>query len=178
MSHRRIFIAIVLGILTCPLWAGVPVRPGIPVYCITTDGKLYVDKKSILDQWLKENDYELDRAEKGAGEAYAVLNKAGKTVGYAVIDRNISMKNAWDKAWVTYVKGYVTLDVDKGAMHNNVTNIDTDEDAKHLLGAGIRQAWEASPSNELGLEFDYELSGKATTAGWHLIIDYVGYLPL
>jgi hypothetical protein len=85
---------------------------------------------------------------------------------------------AWDKSWVTYVKGYAALDLDKGTMHNNVTNIDADEDVKQLLGAGIRQAWEASPSNELGLEFDYELSGKATAAGWHLIADYVGYLPL
>ena len=104
MSNRISFIAIILVILNSPLWAGVPVRPGIPVYCITTDGKLYVDKKSILDEWLKENDYELDRAEKGAGEAYAVISKSGKTVGYAVIDRNISMRNTWDTAEIDDVK--------------------------------------------------------------------------
>ena len=95
---------IVLGVIICPLWAGVPVRPGIPVYCITTDGKLYVDKKSILDEWLKENDFKLDRAEKSAGESYTVLNKTGKTIGYLVIDRNISMKNAWDTAEIDDVK--------------------------------------------------------------------------
>ena len=104
MNRCWVFIIIMLGMFTCTLWAGVPVRPGIPVYCITIDGKLYVDKKSILDEWLKENDYKLDRAEKSAGEAYAVLNKAGKTVGYLVIDRNISMKNAWDKAEIDDVK--------------------------------------------------------------------------
>jgi hypothetical protein len=85
---------------------------------------------------------------------------------------------AWNKSWVSYVKGYATLDLDKGKIHNNSMDLDSDEDQKQLLGAGIRQAWEASPSNEVGLEFDYELSGKATVAGWHLIIDYVGYLPL
>jgi hypothetical protein len=85
---------------------------------------------------------------------------------------------AWAKSWVTYVKGYATADLDKGKIHNNSFNTDTDEDQMQLLGAGIRQTWEASPSNELGLEFDYELSGKATTAGWHLILDYAGYLPL
>ncbi len=85
---------------------------------------------------------------------------------------------AWDKSWVTYVKGYATLDLDKGKIHNNSMNMDSDEDAKQLLGAGIRQAWEASPGNELGLEFDYDLSGKAIAAGWHFIADYVGYLPL
>jgi hypothetical protein len=104
MNHRAIYIAILTGLLTCTVWAGVPVRPGIPVYCITTDGKLYVDKKSILDEWLKENDCELDRVEKSAGEAYAVLNKTGKTIGYVVIDRNISMKNAWDLAEIDDVK--------------------------------------------------------------------------
>jgi hypothetical protein len=104
MSHRRIYIAIFTGLLTCAAWAGVPVRPGIPVYCVTTDGKLYVDKKSILDEWLKENDFKLDRAEKSAGEAYTVLNKTGKTIGYLVIDRNLSMKNAWDTAEIDDVK--------------------------------------------------------------------------
>jgi hypothetical protein len=104
MYKRSLLTIILLGALACAVWAGVPVRPGIPVYCITTDGKLYVDKKSILDEWLKENDYDLDRAEKASGEAYAVKNKAGKTVGYVVIDRNLSMKNAWDLAEIDDVK--------------------------------------------------------------------------
>jgi hypothetical protein len=84
----------------------------------------------------------------------------------------------WAKSWVTYVKGFATVDLNKGKIHNNSYNMDTDEDQMQLLGAGIRQTWEASPSNELGLEFDYELNGKAVSAGWHLIADYVGYLPL
>jgi hypothetical protein len=104
MCKLFLLTTILLGLSTCAAWAGVPVRPGIPVYCVTTDGKLYVDKKSILDEWLKENDYELDRAEKASGEAYAILNKAGKLVGYVVIDRNLSMKNAWDTAEIDDVK--------------------------------------------------------------------------
>ena len=104
MCNRYIVLSILLGMFVTISWAGVPVRPGIPVYCVTTDGKLYVDKKSILDEWLKENDCELDRAEKGAGEAYAVKNKAGKVIGYLVIDRNLSMKNAWDLAEIDDVK--------------------------------------------------------------------------
>jgi hypothetical protein len=104
MCKQCLLIAILLALFACTIWAGVPVRPGIPVYCVTADGKLYVDKKSILDEWLKENDYELDRAEKGSGEAYAILNKAGKLVGYVVIDRNLSMKNAWDTAEIDDVK--------------------------------------------------------------------------
>jgi len=85
---------------------------------------------------------------------------------------------AWANGWVTYAKAYGSFDISRSKMHDNITDFNTESDRSQIYGAGIRQSWEASPSNELGLEFDYDLSGVLTEAGWHLIADYVGYLPL
>lgn len=86
---------------------------------------------------------------------------------------------AWsDNRFVSYVKAYTELDLTKGKHHNNMTGLDSEFEKAQLLGAGVRQGWEIDRSNELGLEFDYDINGKNTYCGWHLSLDYNGYIPM
>ena len=85
---------------------------------------------------------------------------------------------AWANGWVIYAKAYGSFDVTTGKIHNNTYDMDQNIDKTQLYGAGLRQSWEINTADELGLEFDYDISGKATEAGWHLTADYVGYLPM
>lgn len=96
MNRRYIFFLLAVFLLTKTAPAGVPVRPGIPIYCVTVEGKLYADKKDIMDEWLKENDLKLINSDKSEGEAFTLKDKAGGVRGYVIIDRNSSMKHAWD----------------------------------------------------------------------------------
>lgn len=129
----RFFLIVILLMfaLQTLVWAGVPVRPGIPIYYVTVDGHLYVDKKSILDEWLKENDCKLINSDKNDGEAYTIKDKSSKLMGYVIIDRNSSMKHAWDygeiedKTTSADLKGYLSLikkyDFDIGECYPGLT---------------------------------------------------------